>query len=206
MLRHAKLSRVLVACVVAVVGVIAGLLIARGHDSTSAAPTTGEWAPITVKRPQIPVIGGGIPVEIDPLTVRKDDFSTTLGYLPGAHRYRLTISSTSNLGSINALQWYPPLGVHITKVLGSTAGRCTASGLTGFGGNLFPTLVLYPNILCEQLALKPPSCTCLGDGGTVSISFVTDQDLVGLGEVRVRAATLVFDRIPAEASSTGSSS
>ena len=82
-------------------------------------------------------------------------------------------------------------------MLGSSQGHCTLTGLKGFGGNQFPTVVLYPNILCDKLDLEPPSCTCLGDGGTVTISFVTDKEYGGgSGELRMRSATLVFDRIP----------
>ncbi len=193
---HAKLAIVLVACAVAVGGVVAALIITKdGHESTALAPTTGLWTPITVTRPKVPVIGGGIPVDIDPLITR-NDFNTTLSPL-GMHRYRMTIVNHSNLGAINSFQWYSPTGVHIVKLIGTTDGHCTSTGLTGFGGNQFPTLVLNQNILCDQLDLKPPSCTCLGDGGAVTISFVTDKDIgVGAGDLRMRTATLVFDRIP----------
>lgn len=200
---HTKLASVLVACAVAVGGVIAALIITNnGNDSAAKkggharTPTAGSLAPITVVRPKVPIIGGGIPVDIDPVVARTD-LSTTLAPLPRANSYRITISNTSNVGAIDSFQWYPPIGVHIVKVLGSSAGTCTATGLTGFGGNQFRTLVLFPNILCDKLDLKPPSCTCLGDGGTMTISFVTDKDLGGsLGDARMRTATVVFDRIP----------
>ncbi|HZS24949.1 MAG TPA: hypothetical protein VFA30_08170 [Gaiellaceae bacterium] len=202
---HTKLARYLVGCVVAAGGVIAALVVTNGHGSTATTAahagtlptrTTGPWAPITVARPAVPVIGGGIPVDIDPVVARTD-LSTTLSPLPGKNRYQITVSNTSNVGAINSFQWYPPTGVHIVKVLGSSDGDCTATGLTGFGGNQFRTVVLFPNILCDKLDLKPPSCTCLGDGGTMTISFVTDKDLGGsLGDARLRTATLVFDRIP----------
>lgn len=199
-----KLGFVLVVCVVVVSGVVAALVITKdghestatdGYESTAIAPTTGLWTPITVARPKVPIIAGGIPVDVDPITARSD-FSTTL--VPfGPKRYRMTIFNTSNLGAVNSLQWYPPTGVRIVKVLGSTAGRCTLTGLTGFGGNQFPTVVLYPNILCDKLDLKAASCTCLGDGGAVTISFVTDKDIaVNDGDLRLRTATLAFDRIP----------
>jgi hypothetical protein len=176
------------------VGVIAALVVR--HESTESAPTTGPWAPITVTRPKLPVIGGGIPVDIDPM-VHRNDLGLTLTRLPGKHRYRIAITNVSNLGAINSFQWYPPTGVHIVKLIDSSDGRCTLTGLTGFGGNQFPGLVLYPDILCEKVNLKPPSCTCQGDGGTVTISFVTEEEYGGgAGELRMRAATLVFDRIP----------
>ena len=203
---HTKLASVVVACAVAVGGVVAALIITNsgnggaakksGHASASRAPGSGSLSPITVVRPKVPIIGGGIPVDIDPV-VSRTDLSTTLAPLRGANSYRITISNTSNVGAITSFQWYPPVGVHIVKVLGSSDGHCTATGLTGFGGNQFRTVVLFPNILCDQLDLKAPSCTCLGDGGTMSISFVTDKDLGGsLGDAKMRTATLVFDRIP----------
>jgi hypothetical protein len=188
------LAVVLVASAAAVGGVIAALVV--GRDSTAPVPTTGPWAPISVSRPKLPVIGGGIPVDLDP-TVHRNDFTTTLTPLPGTHRYKITISNTSNLGAVNSFQWYPPAAVHIVKLIDNSEGRCTLTGLTGFGGNQFPGLVLYPDVLCNELDLKPPSCTCQGDGGTMTISFVTDKDYGGgAGELRLRAATLVFDPIP----------
>jgi hypothetical protein len=190
-------ASVLVICAVAVGGAIAALIVTEGgHQTTPRASTTGPLAPITVARPSVPIIGGGIPVDLDPL-IEPKFFATTLTFLPGTHRYRITISNASSLGTINSFQWYPPTSTHILKVLGSTVGNCTLRGLTGFGGNQFPTLVLHQNVLCDKLDLKPPSCTCLGDGGAVTISFVTDkQYLAGDVDLRVRTATLVFHRIP----------
>lgn len=202
---HTKLVGVLVACALVVGGVIVALVLTNGNGGTStkdaqSSPTrtrtTGDWAPITVTRPDVPIIGGGIPVDIDPVVIRTD-LSTTLSPLAGKAHYQLTVSNTSEVGAINSFQWYPPVGVHIVKVLDSTDGHCSAAGLRGFGGNQFRTVILSPNILCDQLDLKPPSCTCLGDGGTMTLSFVTDKDLGGsLGETKMRTATLVFDRIP----------
>ena len=145
----------------------------------------------------MPIIAGGIPVDIDP-TVSRTDFNSTLFPL-GPNRYRMTVFNTSSLGAINSFQWYPPVGVRILKVLGSTEGRCNLTGLTGFGGNQFPTIVLYPNIFCDQLDLHPATCICLGDGGSVAISFVTDKPIaVEEGELRLRTASLAFDKIPIE--------
>ena len=202
---HTKLAGVLVLCALVAGGVIAALVITNGHGSTatkdangSTEPTRGAGAsaPITVTRPQVPIIGGGIPVDVDPVVVRTD-LTTTLSPLSGANSYRITVSNTSNVGAINSFQWFPPTGVHVVKVIGSSDGHCTATGLTGFGGNQFRTVVLFPNILCDQLDLKAPSCTCLGDGGTMTISFVTDKDLGGsLGDARMRTATVAFKRIP----------
>jgi hypothetical protein len=185
-------------CAVVVGGAIAALIVTDGgQQTTTRVSTTGALAPIKVTRAAVPVIGGGIPVDIDPLIERKD-FSTALSFLPGTHRYRLTISNVSSLGVINSFQWYPPTGVHIVKVLGHSAGACTLRGLKGFGGNQFPTVVLHQNVLCDRLDLKPPSCLCRGDGGVMTLSFATDKEyLAGDVDLRVRTATLAFHRIPA---------
>jgi hypothetical protein len=68
--------------------------------------------------------------------------------------------------------------------------------VTGFGGNQFQTVLLYPNITCSKVHLKPPSCTCLGDGGNVDISFVADRPLGGTGTTRMISARLVLHQIP----------
>src|SRR5689334_19195055 len=93
------LAVVIGACAVAAGGVIAALVITNDGDTTTAAastraavqttgtaPTTGVWTPITVTRPKLPVIGGGIPVDIDPI-VSRTDFNTTL-FPVGPNRYR----------------------------------------------------------------------------------------------------------------------
>jgi hypothetical protein len=186
-----------VICALALGGAVTALILTEGESqATPRASTTGPLAPYTVTRPNVPVIGGGIPVDLDPL-IEPKFFETALTYLPGKNRYRLTISNASSVGAITSFQWYPPITTHILKVLGSTAGNCTLGGLKGFGGNQFPTLVLHQNVLCDKLDLKPPSCICSGDGGAVTISFVTDkQYLAGDVDLRVRTATLVFHRIP----------
>jgi hypothetical protein len=186
-----------VVCALAIGGAIAAYIVTEGgHHSTSHASATGPLAPIHVTRPNVPIIGGGVPVDVDPLIERKD-FGTTLTFLPGTHRYRLTVSNISSLGVIHSFQWYPPTATHIVKLLGSTGNACSLQGLKGFGGNQFPTLVLHQNVLCDGLDMKPPSCLCRGDGGAVTISFATDMEyLAGDVDVRVRDASLVFDRIP----------
>ena len=199
---RARLALLLVVvCIVAAAGVVATLRLGDDGNkgtrvqTTGIAPTTGLWKPIAVVRPKVPIIAGGIPVDVDPSTSRTD-FSTTLSPL-GANRYRMTVFNTSTLGAVNSFQWYPPTGVRVVKVIASTAGRCVVAGLNGFGGNQFPTIVLYPNIFCDKLDLKPATCTCRGDGGEVTISFETNKGIaVNEGEFRLRTATVAFDPIP----------
>ncbi len=200
-----KLVGVVAACAVAAGGVVAALILTNGHGSTPTTDahagveptrTTGSWAPLTVTRPQVPIIGGGIPVDIDPVVIRTD-LGTTLSFLPGKNRYQITVGNTSNVGAINSFQWYPPLGRAHRQGARKQRRPLHRRGPEGFGGNQFRTVVLLPNVLCDNVDLKPPSCTCLGDGGTMTISFVTDKDLGGsLGTTTMRTATLVFDRIP----------
>ncbi len=192
-----KLACVVVVCAAIVGGVAATLMLTTGgSDSSARRPTTGDWVPLTVSRPDVPIVGGGIAVDVDPLKERKD-FGTTLVTLPGKHQYEITFINISDAGVINSFQWYPPTGVHVTRLLRSSRGHCTLTGLTGFGGNQFPTVVLYPNILCEGVDLEPPTCTCLGNGGSLSIAFTTDEDVaVVAADIKLRTATLVFDRIP----------
>lgn len=224
--RNVRLALLLAVCALAVGGVIVAVGVTNDvHESTTAgstalavptapgvppspaapqrtivqttgiAPTTGDWVPITVTRPKVPIIAGGIPVDVDP-SVSRTDFSTTL-FPIGPDTYRMTVFNTSTLGAVNSFQWYPPTGVRIVKVIGSSRGRCTLAGLSGFGGNQFPTIVLYPNIFCENVDLKPASCVCRGDGGAVTITFVTNKSIaVDAGTLRLRTATVSFDRIP----------
>ena len=73
-----------------------------------------------------------------------------------------------------------------------------AGARVGDDSVLFPGVVLYPNILCEGVDLEAPTCTCLGNGGSMSIAITTDVALKSIAaEVRLRTATLAFDRIPA---------
>jgi hypothetical protein len=195
--RRRGYALVVAVCAVAVGVIVAVLLVTRGGDEKAPRmATSGPKAPLKIQRAGVPVIAGGIPVDLDPV-IEPQFFSTSLAFLPGKFRYRITIANASSLGVINAFQWFPPTAVHIVKVLGSSTGNCTLQGLTGFGGKQFPGLVLNPNVVCDQLALKPPSCTCRGDGGAVSISFATDKEFSnGDVNLQVRAATVQFNRVP----------
>ena len=163
--------------------------------TTGVAPTTGDWTPITVKRPKVPVIAGGIPVDVDPTTSRSD-FSTTLFRL-GPNRYR-----TDDLQHLDARcnRLAPVVSADRGARRQVAREHCRplhAYRTRGFGGNQFPGLVLYPNILCEKLDLNAASCICRGDGGAVAISFVTNKVVpVDGGDLRLRAARLAFERIP----------
>lgn len=176
--------------------VVAFALIGRGSGTKGAAPlpTTGEYAPLTVPKPHLIYRGNLILNEPD--SPNQTWISAVLSSLSGNHRYVLTLTNASNMGYINALEWYAPTGVRILRVIGSSSGHCKSSGLTGFGGNQFKSVVLYPNILCEKVALKPPSCTCAGDGGSMTISFVLDKTTNLSGAARVLAATPVLKVIP----------
>ena len=192
---HSRLAGVLGVCVLVVLGVVvAAIVVPAGDGGASALPTTGEYAPISVQRPKLHVLAGSL--VSDPEAGIQNNLTTNLSQLPGSNRYRITVTNTSNIGFIDAFQWYPPTGIHIVKVLGSSAGHCELSGLTGFGGNQFQTVLLYPNISCEKVDLKPPSCTCQGDGGAVDVSFVSDKPMSATGTARMISARLVLHPIP----------
>jgi len=191
---HRKLVLALGVCVLVAVGAGAGFTVARGGGGSSALPTTGQYAPIHVSRQKVTSIGGGLARDLDAGV--QTYLSTQLQQLPGQRRYSVRILNTSNLGFIDAIQWYPPVGVRIVRVTGTSAGRCELTGLTGIGGNQFATVVLYPNVECRQVNLKPPTCTCLGDGGSFSISFVADRNMPSSGVARAMSARLVVKPIP----------
>jgi hypothetical protein len=192
---HSRLAGVLAVCVLVVAGVVvAAIVVPAGDRGSSALATTGDYAPISVQRPKLHVLAGSL--VSDPEAGVQNNLTTALSQLAGPNRYRITVTNTSNIGFIDAFQWYPPTGIHIVKVLGSSAGHCELSGLTGFGGNQFQTVLLYPNISCEQVGLKPPSCTCQGDGGAVDVSFLADKPMSATGTSRMISARLVLHPIP----------
>jgi hypothetical protein len=191
---HSKLAIALGVLALVAVGAVTAVVVAARGGGTSKVATTGEFAPISVSRPVVPTLAGA--VVQDPESGVTNHLSTMILQLPGVHRYRITITNTSNLGFINSFEWYPPIGVRIMRVTGSSAGDCALSGLTGFGGNQFKTVLLHPNITCTKVNLKPPSCTCLGDGGSMSISFVADREMPAVGAARMISATLVREPIP----------
>jgi hypothetical protein len=176
---------------------VAGVLVARGGggETTTAMPTTGQYAPIKPPKHAIPLVSGVLLGDPDPGGVG-GDLELLLTPLKGAHRYQVSVTNTSSIGFIHAFEWFPPPGVSIVKVVGSSSGRCELAGNTGFGGNQFKNLLLYPRVLCEGLNLKPPTCICRADGGSESFSFVADRDMIG-GTATARSMTPVLKVIPA---------
>src|SRR5262249_42472322 len=143
--------------VVGAVAAIAFLGSSGSHEGTSR-PTTGNFAPLTVWRP--PIIRVGQVVMNDPDSPPQVWLFTVMKPLPARRHYEVTLQNASSVGFINSLQWFPPGGAHVVKLLGSSSGHCTVGGVTGFGGNQFKGLLLYPSIRCYKLQLKPPSCSC----------------------------------------------
>ena len=126
----------------------------RGHRlegrGRERCPTTGQWAPITVTRPNVPVIGGGVPVDIDPDGAPGRPQPRRSLRCPAriATRSRSRTSRTSVPSTRSSGIRRP--GCASSSCTGSTQGHCTLTGLKGFGGNQFPTVVLYPNISLRQ--------------------------------------------------------
>ena len=189
-----RLAAVLGVSRLAIAGVAVVVVVLTGAGKgASAVPTTGPYAPIHVFRPKLYTEAGSL--LNDPAALTPTNLSTIVLKLPGLHRYRITVTNTSNLGFIDSIQWYPPPGVRIIRLIGSSVGDCAPTGLSGFGGNQFKTVLLYPNISCDKLDLKPPTCTCQGDGGSVSLSFVADHTFTGLGSTQLTSARLVLHPI-----------
>src|SRR5580765_5216139 len=112
-------------CALAVAGLVVALVVVAGGNgggSSRALPTTGAYAPISVPTPTVPIIGGA--ALGDPAGATDSYLSGTLSFLPGRAHYRLTVTNTSNVGDINAFQWYPPAGTRILKLTGYSAGHC----------------------------------------------------------------------------------
>jgi hypothetical protein len=183
-------------CILAGIGAIVAFAVVGSGSSRKDAslPTTGNYAPLTVWRP--PIIRIGAVVMNDPESPPQQWLFTGLRPLSGRNRYQVSLQNTSSVGSINSLQWFPPPGIQVARVLGSSTGHCKVGGVTGFGGNQFKGLLLYPNIVCDSLNLKPPTCTCKGDGGSITISFVLDRPTTSPGGSRVLTATPVLKAIP----------
>jgi hypothetical protein len=183
---------------VALIGGLIGFGVGGGGGSSLAMPTTGAYAPISVPTPITPHLGfgGALAADPDSMIRQGQDLQIVISREPGRNHYKLTVTNVSGIGFINSFHWLPPTGVNILKVTGSSSGQCDATGTSGFGGKQFQTVVLNPEILCDGVNLKPPTCTCSGDGGQVSVSFVASQP-VGLGgAARVDSATPVLAVIP----------
>jgi hypothetical protein len=197
---------VLVVCAVvalAVAGAALGFTVLTGPKLITL-PTTGPYQPLTWPRP-LNCAHDFIPNPLKPCRIDPDstsrggsDVLTTLTVL-GGDRYRLRVTNTSGNGHINNLHWFPPKGIEIKAVTGSSVGECDLTGTKGAGGALFPGALLNPEIRCLGVDLKPPTCTCRGDGGFVDISFTLAKDsprgLVG-GIVRIDTLTPVLKVIP----------
>jgi len=139
----------------------AGLLLAAcgGGGSQDQLPTTGNYAPIK----PAPILKNN-ENGIDPgvLSRNGSDVSTViraLGPSPGAaagtRRYQLEVTNTSSIGFITSFSWDPPPGTTVVEITASSKGTCTVSN---------------GEIVC-QASLHPPTCTCKGDGGRMTIDF-----------------------------------
>jgi hypothetical protein len=126
-----------------------GLLAACGGESDGGPPTTGPYAPIKAS----PMFRGEFQ---DPAAgiVSGADAGSLVRYR-GKNRYQLVVTNTSSIGFINTFTWFPPDGMTIVGVTGSDQGDCGLSD----------------GAISCTLALRPPTCTCKGDGGSVTIGF-----------------------------------
>jgi hypothetical protein len=196
-----------VSCAVAALAVAGAAIaiFAFSGPKLLTLPTTGAYAPLTQQHPLIAaedfIPDPLAPIKIDPDSMIRSgtDVQTVLTKLPN-DRYLLDVLNTSGIGFINSFHWYPPAGITIGKVVSSSVGNCELTGTSGSGGSLFPGVVLNPEINCQGISLKPPTCTCSGDGGQLKILFsvVKGTATGGLmaGSVRISTGTPVLRIIP----------
>jgi hypothetical protein len=138
-----------------------GLLTSCGSSSHSSTPTTGAYAPLRASK--IFKASGNAYIDPDTEHTSSADALSVFRSL-GNHHYQLMVSNTSAIGFINTFTWVPPPGVTIKAVTSGT-GLCHLSG----------------GAISCRLALRPPTCTCRGDGGTVAVSFIADVGADGNG-------------------------
>jgi hypothetical protein len=82
------------------------------------------------------------------------DTNVIFRYLNGS--YQLQVLNTSGIGYLNGFTWEPSAGWKVTKIKSSSGASCT---LTNAG-----------KIFCNG-SVKPPSCLCTDDGGSVNVNF-----------------------------------
>ena len=139
----------------------AGGLLAScgGGTSQDEVPTTGNYAPIK-PAPILKNNENGIDPGLlsrsgtDVLTVLRS-LGPSGGTSAGIERYELLVTNTSSIGYINSFSWDPPPGTTIVEITKNSKGTCDLSG---------------GRIHCNA-TLHPPSCTCKGDGGSMTIDF-----------------------------------
>ena len=86
--------------------------------------------------------------------VSGSDTDVIFRYLNGS--YQLEVLNTSGIGYLNGFTWTPSPGWSVTGIKTSTGAACsvTPAGKISCAGTV-----------------RPPSCLCTGDGGSVSITF-----------------------------------
>ena len=86
--------------------------------------------------------------------VSGSDTNVIFHYLKGA--YQLQVLNTSGIGYLNGFTWTPSPGWKVTSIKSSTGATCS--------------LTPAKKIFCAG-TVRPPSCLCTGDGGSVSVEF-----------------------------------
>lgn len=203
-LREKRAAALLGLCVLAVAALVVSLIVIGGGSSDAdATVTTPAGSPIHIHKPHIAKVGGVYVGDVKTNLVGNP--TVTLLKFPEPHHYQLTVTNASAIGSVNEFEWYPPNGIQPIKVTGSSSGNCKTSGTYGIGGSQFATAVLDPTVLCHDLNLKPPTCTCTYDGGYATVTVIADvaeRYIGGAGVARVISMTPVFDAIPTHVGTT----
>jgi hypothetical protein len=143
-------SAALVACS------LAGCGGSGSGNGGAASPTNPASAPIKAR----PLIGQKFRVDPDQGPEASADLLATLVSL-GDDKYRLEVTNTSSVGYINAFTWFPGPGTTILSVTNTSVDNEDVTGACSLAKG---------TIVCAT-SLKPPTCTCRGDGGTVEIDF-----------------------------------
>jgi hypothetical protein len=146
---------------VGLIGIVV-LLAGCGGNGTAQEQlqTTGSYAPIK-PAPILRHNENGIDPGV--LSRSGSDVVTVLRSLGRDHddggdvvkRYELLVMNTSSIGYIDSFSWDPPPGATIVDIGGTSAGTCNLSN----------------NAIFCNASLRPPSCTCKGDGGRMTIDF-----------------------------------
>jgi hypothetical protein len=148
--------------VVLMAGLAIGGLAGCGGKSASESDTstTGVNAPIAATM-LVHGTGKNTGAFVDPDSENK--MGSDLGYVVmriSDSQFKLTVKNTSPLGFINTFTWNAPPNVKLTSLVSDAKGHCALVG---------------EQIACKGLALKPPSCTCKGDGGIAVVTFTAKQ-------------------------------
>ena len=158
------------------VGLLAGCGTGGQRASQKTVPQSSSRTAASTTGARRPALPAGV-------------FTETIVRRLSPTHFQLTVTNLSGYGFINSFTW-ATADEPIKAVTGSSVGVCTLSG---------------GEISCRSMRLRPPSCTCKGDGGRITVDFVTSADpsenathhrSMGAGGLTVDTVTPTIFRIP----------